>query len=211
MNADALAYLASKGLGLDEIIEFARIAERKKDTTNAERQARHRAKKRGEVTRYSNGVTPPIERNHTPQPDISPDGESQSEPARDECREVSQIWNGMAATAGLPVCSKMSGKRLRACQARLRSDGFEAIRQAIEHVPKSAFLRGDTGNWRGATIDFILKPDSVTSILEGKYDDRKPASNPPANDEPANPYVRATLARQAERAAGIRVQPDHWP
>lgn len=33
----------------------------------------------------------------------------------------------------------------------------------------------------------------------------------PPNDEPTNPYVRATLARQAERAAGVGGQPGGWP
>jgi hypothetical protein len=69
VNSDALAYLASKGLSLDEIIEFSRLSERKKDPTNAERQARHRERKKsGSVTRYSNGVIPPIDNIHTPQP-----------------------------------------------------------------------------------------------------------------------------------------------
>lgn len=200
LNSEALAYLASKGLGLDEIIEFARLSERKKDPTNAERQARYRAsRKDGKVTRYSNGVSPPIEEYHTPQPDISPDGESQSQPARVECAAVSEAWNGMAKAAGLPICSKMTGKRLRSCQARLRNDGFEAIQQAIEHVPKSAFLRGDAGNWAGATIDFILKPDSVTAILEGKYDDR-PSNKIRGGSEQG---ARSNLARAIDEGIGF--------
>lgn len=64
MNADALAFLAGKGLSIEEIVEFARISERKVDRTNAERQARYRekgkAKKDAKATRYSNGVTPPM-------------------------------------------------------------------------------------------------------------------------------------------------------
>lgn len=40
MNADALAYLADKGLTIAEVVELARIMERKADPTNAARQAR---------------------------------------------------------------------------------------------------------------------------------------------------------------------------
>lgn len=112
---------------------------------------------------------PPIEDNHTPQSDISPDGESQTQ--RD-VRAIQQIWNEMAKANGLATCSRIAGKRLTACKARLRSDGLEAIRLAVDHVPKSSFLLGRTGNWGGATINFLLKPDSVTKILEGQYDDR---------------------------------------
>lgn len=71
MNSDAMAFLAGKGLSLEEIIEFARLSERKADPTNAERQARYREKRKAgkpAQTRYSNGVIPPIDNIHTPQP-----------------------------------------------------------------------------------------------------------------------------------------------
>lgn len=205
MNSDALAYLAGKGLSLEEIVELARIMERKKDPTNAERQARHRERKKsGKVTRYSNAVTPPIEYIHTPQSDISSDDESQTERVSDDCEAVIESWNAMASATGLPSCSKMQGKRRKACQARLRSDGLQAIQKAIERIPKSAFLRGEAGSWAGANIDFLLKPDSVTSILEGKYDDRNRSKpNGADRDEIQNPYVRAAIARQNRSAAAV--------
>lgn len=140
-------------------------------------------------------------------------GLSDDNPKRDACQDVADCWNGMAKAAGLSACAKMTGKRRKSCQARLKADGFDAIRMAIEHVPKSRFLRGDSGSWGGASIDFILKPDTVTSILEGKYDDRTTAK--PARDgfdnSPVNPYARAVIARQAERAGDVGRQPDCWP
>lgn len=122
----------------------------------------------------------------------------------DDCDAVAVIWNAMAKANGLPSCSKMQGKRRKACQARLRSDGLQAIQQAIERVPKSAFLRGEAGSWAGANIDFLLKPDSVTSILEGKYDDRNRSKpNGADRDQIQNPYVRAAIARQNRSAAAV--------
>lgn len=124
--------------------------------------------------------------------------------APDDCDAVAVIWNAMAKANGLPSCSKMQGKRRKACQARLRSDGLQAIQQAIERVPKSAFLRGEAGSWAGANIDFLLKPDSVTSILEGKYDDRnRTKPNGTDRDEIQNPYVRAAIARQNRSVAAF--------
>lgn len=176
MNSDALAFLAAKGLSIEEIVEFARISERKVDRTNAERQARYRekgkAKKDAKVTRYSNGVTPPIEEDHTPQTNLSSDEEGQSLSAGDDCAAVVSTWNETAKPLGLSVCQKLSPQRRKACQARLRDDGLAAIQQAIQRVPGSSFLRGETGDWSGANIDFLLRPDTVTKILEGKYDDR---------------------------------------
>lgn len=82
MNSAALAFLADKGLSLEEIIEFARISERKADPSNADRQARYRARRKEQkdavvddgddcVTRYCNGVTPPNDIYSNP-PELNP-------------------------------------------------------------------------------------------------------------------------------------------
>lgn len=209
MNAAAIRLLIAKGLDASDIAEVAEALERKKDNTNAERQARHRAKKNGgKVTRYSNGVTPPIEEIITP-PDISPSGESQSERV-DECAQVAAAWNAMAKPLELSACAKMAGKRRQACLARLRDDGLSAIQQAIERIPKSAFLRGEVGNWSGASIEFILKPGTVTKILEGQYDDRT-KSQSASNDEITNGFARVVAAKQAARFGDERRESGGWP
>lgn len=57
MNAATMRLLAAKGLSMDDIIEVAESLEKKADPTNAERQARYRAKrKRNTVT--VTGVSP---------------------------------------------------------------------------------------------------------------------------------------------------------
>jgi len=141
-------------------------------------------------------MDPPIDIIHTPSPDISPDGESQervSDTAKpDECDEVVSAWNAMAKITGLPACAKFSPARRKACRARLRDDGLQAIRAAIERVPRSAFLRGEVGEWAGASLDFLLRPDSVTKILEGKYDDRSNANRTTGQQGPDR---RSSLAR----------------
>lgn len=95
MNSDALAFLADKGLSLDEIIQFARLSERKADPTNAERQARHRAKRRAAkddgVTRYSNGVTPPNDKGSNP-PDDLPSEAKASLPQRGKATRLPDDW-----------------------------------------------------------------------------------------------------------------------
>lgn len=169
MNAATLRILIEKGLSPEDILAVAEAMESKKDNTNAERQARFRERrKQAKQTRYSNGVTPPIDITHTPKT-ISPDGENETD--RDVLA-VRDCWNEVAKAHGLATCSKISGKRLTACRARLKDDGLGAIQQAIKHIPRSSFLLGKTGNWSGATINFLLKPESVTKILEGQYDDR---------------------------------------
>lgn len=159
----------------------AEIAAR--DAEKAEKRAKDAERKRvrrasTDIPRTRRGKSsgrPPIDNIHTP-PDISPDGESQT--AHDECEPVLDEWNRMAPSYGLPVYASLSPKRRKACKARIRDDGLDAIQMAIRHIPKSSFLRGDTGNWSGANIDFLLRPDTVTRILEGQFDDRRKTVQP---------------------------------
>lgn len=173
MNAAAIETLIAKGLSAEDILDVAKALERKKDNTAAERQKRYRDKRKAKKSnaRNSNGVTPPIDNNHTPS-DISSNDESHS-PASDP-QAVLDVWRGMAKPLELACWEKLTPKRRKAVKARISDHGFEAIVQAIEHVPKSAFLRGERGDWNGANLDFLMRPDSVPNILEGKYDDRKP-------------------------------------
>lgn len=134
------------------------------------------------------------ERNAPPPPptvveeetDVSSD--ARGDPAQQECGEVVDHWNTVAVSAGRPAIRKLSEKRRKACKARLRDEGLDAIKRAIDRIPKSAFLRGDVGDWNGADIDFLLRPDSVTKILEGKYDDRNRSQ--PTSDT-RDGYIRA--------------------
>lgn len=64
-NAAALQLMLDKGLTLADVVEIAAANERRSDTTNAERQARHREKKRNAL---HNGVTPPNDNISNPPP-----------------------------------------------------------------------------------------------------------------------------------------------
>lgn len=125
--------------------------------------------------------------------------------ARANCEIVVSRWNAMASAHKLSRCEKLSDKRARACHARLRDDGLDAICQAIEKIPQSSFLLGLSGDWNGANFDFLLRPDSITKILEGKYDDRQrqPVQQPSGSrGERRNPVLDMFLQSEAEiRAA----------
>lgn len=85
------------------------------------------------------------------------------------------MWN---ATKGVTKISGLSKKRLAALNARLREkvigpDGgplawIDALELSLKKFPLK-FTRGDPAGWV-PDGDWILKPDSVTRILEGKYD-----------------------------------------
>jgi hypothetical protein len=85
---------------------------------------------------------------------------------------IKRAWNAMALPLMLPRCMVLSEKRSKALKARLKDYGEEQIITAINVIPTSPFLRGESGRWGGADFDFLMRPDSVLSILEGKYNDR---------------------------------------
>lgn len=196
MNAAAIETLIAKGLSAEDILDVARALEKKKDNTAAERQARYREKRKDRKSnaRNSNGVTPPIDIIHTPG-DISSNDESHSQ--RVDAQTVLDVWREVAKPLSLSCWDKITPKRRRAVNARLADHGFDAIRLAFEHVPKSAFLRGERGDWNGANLDFLMRPDTVPNILEGKYDDRKP------NNDNRNTKSGGGLAGPAAQALAI--------
>lgn len=112
----------------------------------------------------------------------------------------------MAKGVGLSTVQRLTDKRRKACHARLSDDGMEAILKAIEKVPKSDFLRGLRGDWGGANFDFLLKPDSVTKILEGKYDGRSDQNF--GRGAPRPNTIASVLDREIARTSA---PPDGYP
>ena len=91
-----------------------------------------------------------------------------------------EYWNKTASDAGLPTCRNLSAKRRKALTIRNRDpDWAEGWREALDKIPGSDFLCGrvDGRGWQ-ANVDWFLKPDSVTSILEGKYDNKGTRGTP---------------------------------
>ena len=85
--------------------------------------------------------------------------------------EFEEGWKTLAAELGLPtIRGKLTGKRRAAFMARTRDHPVEDWVEAFDRIRQSPFLRGETGNWAGANVDFLLRPDSINKILEGNYD-----------------------------------------
>lgn len=70
---------------------------------------------------------------------------------------------------GLPKVSKLTEKRKKAIKIALpylNEKGFEGLFEKAGH---SDFLMGRTGGWK-ADFDWLLQPDNLTRVLEGRYD-----------------------------------------
>jgi hypothetical protein len=106
--------------------------------------------------------------------------------------EVWAAWNAMAAAAGVPAAMKLTDARRKTILARA-ADPFwlEHWREALERIEGSSFCRGSKG-WT-AKFDWFLKQDSVTKLVEGNYEDDRPAQ--PVNGKPLADYYAKLTAK----------------
>ena len=93
-------------------------------------------------------------------------------------RNILKAWNE------LPLNNKFEGlypTLLKQMQAMLERYGEETLLKAVANVADSSFLLGSSRNSRGWSISlgWMLKPDHLENILQGKYQDKKPRSDSP--------------------------------
>ena len=134
-----------------------------------------------------------------PVPALVPDPDPEAAPedilaAYDEAR-VGTDW---------PACRKITEKRAVAARALLHEIGIESVRDALQRARQSAFLTDpevrnaspDHRTWR-PDIDWFIQADTVTRILEGKYDTTTTA-----------PRVGDTPERREKAAAELGCGPE---
>jgi hypothetical protein len=74
----------------------------------------------------------------------------------------------------------MTEKRKASIKTRLRCKQWvSSWQEAIDRCNASGFCNGDNDRGWVADIDWFLKPDSVTRLLEGKYDRKQKANEVP--------------------------------
>lgn len=81
--------------------------------------------------------------------------------------EVFEFWNSHDQ---LPKIMKASKERKAKAKTRLADPFFrERWKEAVSLIPASPFLLGQNDRGWKADIDWFLKPESLTRIIEGKY------------------------------------------
>lgn len=85
-------------------------------------------------------------------------------------KDVVAFYNKAVEGTGMPRCLKATEKRKRSIEARVRELGIEKVYEAITKASASSFCRGGGPRGWKADIDFIINPNSIIKILEGKYD-----------------------------------------
>jgi hypothetical protein len=85
---------------------------------------------------------------------------------------LAEIWN--AHRGKLPECkSTESSTRRKACETRWRSNPDPKFwEQVVKRIAASNFCGGSSNTSWIATFDWLIRPDTATKVLEGKYDNR---------------------------------------
>ena len=89
-----------------------------------------------------------------------------------KAEEVAAYWNEKAKTCSIRPMQKLTGKRITALKERLKDYSVEDMNKAIDRIVVSDFCNGKGERGWKADIDFLLRPDTITKILEGKYDNQ---------------------------------------
>lgn len=98
--------------------------------------------------------------------------------------DLREAWNTLTSEP-IPQCRELTDARKRSAQARLKERVFEEWRAVIGRINTSPFCRGINDRGWLATFDWLLKPDTATKVLEGKYDGRKARQLEALNVQPA--------------------------
>ena len=79
----------------------------------------------------------------------------------------------------LPKVLKITDKRKRLIESRLKEYSKEEFERAFNIAENSDFLSGRSGVWK-ASLDWILNPNNIVKILEGNYSSDAKQNTPPA-------------------------------
>lgn len=91
-------------------------------------------------------------------------------PVPAEAEAIMALWN---SSIQLPKIQKFTDNRLKTLQARLADSFFRANwRAGVKRVAESPYCTGHNQKAWKADLDWFLRPDTLTWIMEGKYDDR---------------------------------------
>lgn len=85
--------------------------------------------------------------------------------------EVTEAWNDLAGDLGLPKISKLSPARRRKANCRIREHTFDDWAAALAAIRRSKFLCGDNDRGWRANFDWLIRPETLSKLLEGQYDD----------------------------------------
>jgi len=157
-----------------KIINFERY--RKLKTTeelrekNREKVRRYRERKRG-VTGNVPPSTPHVTKDAYASAYAS-EGSTEGGSSKPDSDSLVQLWNRHRGV--LLECKRLSAKRRRAVISRLsETPDLSRWEAGIKRAASSKFCSGGGDRKWVADFDWLIRPDTLTHIEEGRYDDKK--------------------------------------
>ena len=111
-------------------------------------------------------------------------------------QKVLEFFNSKMEGNVIPKIRGISGKRLKAVQARLREHGEEAVFEMIRKASESDFLNGKNNRGWTATFDWLFLPSNFQKVLEDNYRNNETNSTNNEREQRAAAYA-ATIANLA--------------
>jgi hypothetical protein len=144
-------------------------------------------------------TTPSPSPSPSPIEEASPNGEESATPTTGPSSVAQEFVDAWNAHPCFPACRKLTEARKRHLRARLADSSWvSSWREALARAAASPFCRGENDRGWRADVDWFLKPDTVTKILEGKYDDRA-GQNGHTPGETAEQYAARLRLENADR------------
>ena len=85
-------------------------------------------------------------------------------------KQILEMFNSLCETTGLRTIRNIDGKRKTATAARFKEYGPSGFFDLFERVASSSFLCGGGDRGWKADYDWLITPDNMQKVLEGKYD-----------------------------------------
>ena len=99
--------------------------------------------------------------------DINISYENKNFQKSENAKKIIDLFNQYCPS--LPKVTKLTDKRTKTINARLKEYTEEEIIKAFILVEQSDFLTGRSGKWSGASFDWIINPNNLVKILENNY------------------------------------------
>ena len=89
-------------------------------------------------------------------------------------KSLATYWNDSAtkSTVNLAILEKNS-ERQKSIERAIENFGIEILKQAIDKLAVSSFANGQNDRLWKADLAWMLKPENLQKIIDGKYDNKK--------------------------------------
>ena len=110
-----------------------------------------------------------------------------------------RFFNKIMANAAIPKIATLQGERLKSLRARCREHGKNRVAQVLQRAASMSFLNGGGNQGWVASLDWLLRPNNFSKVMEGVYCDFKPKHR-----------TMSPKQRAANKAIEQQISDEYW-